>query len=481
MMMSSVISKIVGLVLHSLSRWKILTTYVLFSGLTLSGWYVDLMGVFSSQDDYAASFRATHGEMGMYNVLAFSVWTVFYVSFMLYDYRKLRLDKIRGTVESGRASSVFGDAKQTVAQNNTNSPVVESSGNTIIYNTTNGISEERCRAIFDEKWAVAIKELTFESVERAEDRRKEFQMVLIPRLEKEKDGFKSFSDPGFQYLLMDAQRAAVTSDRDTDYRLLSELLAQRVKDGAVIKTQIHIKKAVEVLPYLSDDALLGLTVAFLLLKLIPLTGNISQGLKVLDDTYQRVIGNGKLPLYSQWLDTLGACGLANVAIGGILSMNKSIDILASKLAGYCLPGIKKGSENYHKAVSLLDKSKLPSNSLVDHELNPEYVRIAVVSEGQIDQLKSVKELPNKISVTVYINEEQKLALHQIYGLYEPDEKIKSDFVGRLDAEIQKYKYLKMATDWWNQIPEAFHVTRTGEVLANANANIIDSQIPVIES
>ena len=212
------ISKIVRLVLHAFSRWKILTAYVLFSGLTLSGWYMDLIGVFSSQEDYAASFRVTHGEMGFYNVLAFSVGTLFYLLFMLYDYLKLRLDKIQGTVENGRASSVFGNANQTLAQNNTNSPVVGSPGNTIIYNTTNGISEERCRAIFDEKWAIAIKELTFESVDTAEERRKEFQTVLLPRLEKENDGFKSFSDPGFQYLLMDAQRAAVTSDRKADFQ-----------------------------------------------------------------------------------------------------------------------------------------------------------------------------------------------------------------------------------------------------------------------
>lgn len=474
------ISKIVRLVLHAFSRWKILTAYVLFSGLTLSGWYMDLIGVFSSQEDYAASFRATHGEMGLYNVLAFSVGTLFYLLFMLYDYLKLRLDKIQGTVENGRASSVFGNANQTLAQNNTNSPVVGSPGNTIIYNTTNGISEERCRAIFDEKWAIAIKELTFESVDTAEERRKEFQTVLLPRLEKENDGFKSFSDPGFQYLLMDAQRAAVTSDRKADFQLLSELLAQRVKDGSVVKTQIHIKKAIEVLPYLPDDALLGLTVSFMLLKLIPLSGNISQGLKVLDNTYQHVIGNGQLPCDSQWVDTLGACGLVNIAVGGILSMNRAIDILASKLAGYSIPGIMKGSENYYKAISILEESKLPSNILIDHELNSEYVRIAVVSENQIDQLKSVKELQNLMRITIYINDEQKMALHQIYSLYESDEKIKSDFIERLDAEIQKYQYLKLATDWWNQIPEVYQITMTGEILANANANIIDSHIPVFE-
>ena len=83
-------------------------------------------------------------------------------------------------------------------------------------------------------------------------------------------------------------------------------------------------------------------------------------------------------------------------------------------------------------------------------------------------------------ITIYINDEQKMALHQIYSLYESDEKIKSDFIERLDAEIQKYQYLKLATDWWNQIPEVYQITMTGEILANANANIIDSHIPVFE-
>ena len=480
-MVANFISIIIRHVLHALSRWKILTAYVLFSGLTLSGWYVDLMGAFSNQEDYAVSFRATHGEMGMYNVLAFLVGTVFYLLFMQYDYFKLRMDKNQGTVEKGRASSVFGDVNQTLAHNNTNSPVVGSPGNTIIYNTTNGISEERCRTIFDEKWAIVIKELTFESVDKAEERRREFRKILLPRLEKENEGFKSFSDPGFQYLLMDAQKAAVTSDRRSDFELLSELLAQRVKDGAKVKSQIHIKKAIDVLPYVPDDALLGLTASFMLLKLIPLSGDIAQGLQTLDNTYKKIIGNGELPYSSRWVDTLGACGLVNIAVGGILSMNKAIEILSSKLAGYCLPGIKKDSENYHKAVSLLNEAKLPSSVLVDHELNSEYVRLAVVSENQIDQLKSVKELKNHIRVTIYTNGEQKSALHQVYNLYESDENLRSAFVERLDGEIQKYQYLKKVIDWWNQIPEVYQMTFTGELLANANANIIDSQIPVFDN
>ena len=124
--MKDIVRNIATLVLHALSRWKILSAYAIFSVLALSGWYVDLIGVFASQENYAASFRATHGEMELYNVLAFSVGTVFYLLFMLYDYMKLRLDKIQGSDLKIKANSFMGDANQTIGQNNTNSPVVGS-------------------------------------------------------------------------------------------------------------------------------------------------------------------------------------------------------------------------------------------------------------------------------------------------------------------------------------------------------------------
>ena len=477
--MRSFFDKIIKHVLHLLSRWKILTAYALFSVLVLSGWYIDFIGVFSSQEDFAANFRTQHGDMNLFNVLAFLIGTIFYLGFMVYDYLKLRLDRIQYPETSNKASSVFGNTTQAITQNSSNSPVVTAAGTIINYNST-GISEERCRAIFDEKWAIAIKELTFESIGTAESRRKDFQTTLLPRLEKEKEGFKAFADPSFQFLLMEAQRSAASTDREVDFQLLSELLAQRAKGGGDRRTQIHIRKSVEVLPDVSDEALLGLTVSFMLLTIIPLVGNIRDGLKKLEETYSHVIGDKDLPLGDRWIESLYACSLLNMSMGDVLSLNKAMTIFVDKMDGYCLPGIKKYSDDYNKAISILTNAGLSVDGyLVEHELNSDYVRVAIVKESKIDSLKFINELPQKIKITIYLSDDKKAALHNVFALYEKTEVIKAEFVRRFEEEISSYPYLKKVIDWWNQIPVAYQLTLTGQTLASANASICDSNIPIL--
>ena len=91
MTIKSIITSFLEFITLALARWKVLSAYLIFSVFVLSGWYVDIMGAFSSQEDYAASFRAQHGDMNLYNVLAFLIGTISYIGFMVYDYLKLQL------------------------------------------------------------------------------------------------------------------------------------------------------------------------------------------------------------------------------------------------------------------------------------------------------------------------------------------------------------------------------------------------------
>lgn len=472
--------KVWKLMEHVFSRWKILSAYVVFSTLILSGLYIDIIGFFSSQENYATSFRAQHGNLNIYNVQAFLIGTIFYVCLMLYDYLRLRLDKLQGERGYIKNTTLIGDANQSVTQSSQNSPAITSSpGASITYNIT-GITEERCRAIFDEKWLIAARDFTFESVDTAEERTKEFRTNLLSRIGTEDKGFESFADPAFQFLLMDAQRAAATTERSSDYKVLSELLARRTHVGNDRKLQIHIKKAVEMLPFIPDDALLGLTVNFLLLKIVPVSGNISQGLKALDETFGKTIGNNQLPKGNQWIESLEACGLAKIAIGSLFTMNKTIKIMASHLGGYVLPGIKKDSENYKKAVGLIEGVKLPPTILVGHELDTGYVRICVVEEDKIDNLVIERHLGDKVTMKIQLNEQQKETLHKIYTLYEQDQTLKELFEHKLSEELMKYPYLKMVMEWWDGIDMVYQLNQTGLILANANANKYDENVPIIE-
>lgn len=69
--MKGIVQKIWGTVVLVFSKWKILSAYIVFSALVLNGWYLDIVGLFSSQDNYAGTFRAQHGDINNYNVLCF--------------------------------------------------------------------------------------------------------------------------------------------------------------------------------------------------------------------------------------------------------------------------------------------------------------------------------------------------------------------------------------------------------------------------
>ncbi len=461
------------------SRWKILSAYVVFSTLVLSGWYIDIIGLFSSQENYAGSFRAQHGDINLYNILAFLIGTVFYISLMLYDYMRMRLDKMQGGGDSIKNTSLIGDANQSVAQNSTNSPALTNSPGTVINYNLTGITEERCRAIFDEKWLIAARDLTFESVEKAEDRTKEFRTELLSRMSKIEDGFEAFRDPAFQFLLIDAQRAAATTDRENDYQVLSELLARRAKVGNDRKSQIHIKKAVEMLPFVTDDALLGLTATFVLLKIIPVSGDIETGLKAIDETFKKVIGTGQLPEGNEWIQSLEACGLTKIALGSFMTLNKSNKIIGSHLEGYMQPGIKKDSENYQKAVKLLLDAKVPVTILKEHKLDNNYVRLDIVEEAQIDKLYLRQTMQQGITLKINLSDDQRKALHQVYGLYEKEQLTKERFERLLEEETRRYPHLKEMKEWWDRIDTVFELTTTGAILGNANANKSDAQVPMI--
>lgn len=103
------------------------------------------------------------------------------------------------------------------------------------------------------------------------------------------DGLKAFADPGFQLLLIDAQKSAAATERYVDYDLLSELLVHRIEKGndRHIRTGIH--RAVEIVEDISDEALLGLTVAHSLKFFVPIALDIKYALDILDDLFGKIM------------------------------------------------------------------------------------------------------------------------------------------------------------------------------------------------
>ena len=108
----------------------------------------------------------------------------------------------------------------------------------------------------------------------ANERVRELENRLIPKMEAVNDGLKAFADPSFQLLLVDAQKTAAATERSVDYDLLSELLVHRIEKGNDRHVRTGIHRAVEIVEDISNEALLGLTIIHSLNSFIPVVSII---------------------------------------------------------------------------------------------------------------------------------------------------------------------------------------------------------------
>ena len=348
--------------------------------------------------------------------------------------------------------------------------------NTIVIN--NGIEEKRAREIFKEMFEIARKDFSFEAEEIAEERVGRFEDQLMIAMQKVEGALNAFADPSFQFLIRSANKTAASTERVEDYTLLSELLVHRIERKSSRETYSGVWRAVEIVDKISDEALLGLTVAFAIGQYTPTSGNITEGLDVLDDLFRKLCVD-KLPIGINWLEQLDILDAARVNTFG--GMKKLEEFYAEKMSGYCVIGMKKESEQYNKALRLLKENGLPSNLLIENELLADYVRIPIVNKNGIEDISITYIVEEKdIEIRHELTTQQKEILKNIFEMYVVDPNIQKQIKERFCNEIEKRKYLKIIKEWWNQIPNAFKITIVGKVLAHSNAKRCDNTLPDLD-
>ena len=343
-----------------------------------------------------------------------------------------------------------------------------------------GIDEKRAREVFQEMNLQLRQDYTQEALEIANARVSEFENSLMPKMEKVDGALEAFADPSFQLLLVDAQKAAASTERPADYDLLSELLVHRFKKGDSRIARAGISLAVDIVDKVSDEALLGLTVAHAVNSFLPVTGDINQGLDVLNDLFGKVI-YGDLPSGHEWLDHLDILNAVRLSSFG--GLKKVQQYYPEILPGYVDVGIEKASENHTKAIEILDSNNLPRGLLIDHSLNTDYVRVPIPSRAQIDSISLQQQVLQGgalVVVPVRLTEAQKTAINTIYDLYSQDGGLKQNNINSFIEEWDKRPNLKVLKDWWDTIPIILTITAAGKVLAHSNAQRCDEKLPPMD-
>lgn len=349
----------------------------------------------------------------------------------------------------------------------------------IVNNYYYGMTDEKALEIYDKQRELTISACSEVARTIADDRINQFAKLLLPRVQQIENDYQSFSDPAFQVLLRKAQLTAACTEREDDYKLLSELLVHRIENKSNIKKKASITKAVEIIDQIDDDSLCGLTLFHAMSSFVPVTGEITEGVSVLADLYSK-LNPDCLPTDNSWIDNLSILGAATTI--HFSEVKKFEDYLSSRLDGYVCVGIKKDSPEYSIALEKLSLYKL-EQMIGNNELLDGYVRLLVAYKSQIHtpHFFSNELIDGKMQqVEQQLSDVQKQCLSDIFDMYSKDQNLKKKVIATFKQSLNSFDSIKKVCTWWNSINLDVDLTSIGKVIAHANAKNIDNSLPDLD-
>lgn len=343
------------------------------------------------------------------------------------------------------------------------------------YYTTIGIDETRARAICREEYAIVRKNWTNEAASIADNRVHQLEDKLMPKMVAYDNTLKVFADPDFQFTLRQAQISAASSERESDYEMLSELLLHRVKQGNNREIKLGIRKAIEVVNQITDEALIGLTMVYVISKFLPVSPDVIIGLSFLNDLYGKLLDGQKLPVGEDWMEHLDLLSAIRLGTKGFDEFIKLEDYMPLKLSNYLLSGIEENSEKHLEIKDEFEQCGLPLSCIVQYPLKQNYVYLNL--PNKLENLEITKKFGNGITLKMKLNKQQKDAMSKAMSLLNKEESNNMSLKKKLMELWDTYPNLKSVKEWWNSLPCHFKITPVGVALANAYAHGKESDIP----
>jgi hypothetical protein len=313
-----------------------------------------------------------------------------------------------------------------------------------------GITEERATEIADARARLAVEQYSAEAAPIAHERITRFDQKLVNKL-SEAQLLNAFSDPAFLSLVQRAQINAASSERESDYDLLSRLLTERAKEGDRY-VAASVQKAVEIVHSVDGAALVGLTVAWMTMVTRPNPPVVALGLAALENTYSS-FRLDDLPTGSAWLDHLDTLGAVRLSPLG--SFPKYSAFLTSNLPGYISAGFT-AEQGATLNTQTADHFPGASFEFLKHEFNPELLRLPFANSHDMSEaLKKNEQLTDE-------QREGILTIAKEHGSLEnADEQYRPAFEEAIDAHTN----LRRLRAWWDVIPAGFEITSCGRALA----------------
>ena len=339
----------------------------------------------------------------------------------------------------------------------------------------NGLTEKQVRDIVNERCELVARTCLAESKLITEQRVSEFKTELYNSTAANQNLLTSLRDPSCVDSLERAAKTATRSNEPRDKKLLAELLAKRFESPKDRHIATGVNKAIEIVDMLTEEELAGLTVYYVANGCLPTSSSISRGLETLDNLFQK-FPLDVLPLGESWIDELDV--LDALRVTPFSTLRPLHEYYYDSLSGYTVRGIRLNTDEEKSARELIQDARIPSDILVDHELNPGYLRLAIRDISEYSRL-GIIVTQDGIKKNRPLNAPQIEVVEKLIAMCKGDD-CAEDIKARLQQRIGDFPNLSKVQEWWNSIPSAPRITSVGRCLANANARRLEPSLPEAE-
>lgn len=316
-------------------------------------------------------------------------------------------------------------------------------------------SEERAAEIARAQAEIVVQEFVAEGAIEARRRVDSFDSKLIDELGS-RELLGAFADPAFQVLLRRTQMHAAATSDDDDHEVLSKLLAERAESPSKPMHMI-VARSVEVIEYIDQPALKGLTAAWFVVGVKAIQPKPSATFEELNSIAGKLYGDS-LPTGAGWLQRLDLLGCVRYQLPGLQRMKKWEQIISETYPGYVCQGVAADEVDLIRERLKVIAPGLPS-WLVPHVFLPEHFRIntpgprdlAIIFEKQMTELGKTEELSSILT----------------------DAKVdipSTDAGNNLSGYVRlNWPTLERLRNWWDSIEGGFSITPLGVAVAYSNA------------
>lgn len=359
--------------------------------------------------------------------------------------------------------------QQQTAGDNSNQIII--SGNLNV-----GITESQARDICKAECAIALQNWSFQAGVLAEKRIQKLEDKMLPKMLSYDEKLSIFGEPGFQILIRKAQIAAASSERESDYEMLADLLLHRAEQHENRGRRLCISKAIEIVDQIDDLALIALSIVYAVSKYTPVSSNIYEGLGALNNLYGKILNKCKLPTDSAWMEHLDLLAAIRLSPSGINSFKKLEEYIPERLNYYFEEGLQVDSDDYNHVREKFESLNIPLSCLERHPLRDGYVRLNVPKD--IDKIVFIMKIQQG-EIEMPLSEKQKEAFRFANGIAFKTDSNNSEMKKAFWNIWDKYQNLKDLRLWWDKLENHFSITPVGAALANAYIRGKEPSIPCI--